>query len=103
MDLRHLRSFVTVVRTGGFAAAARELDYAQSTITLHMNELERELGAPLLRRERRAMVTTEAGAALARYAREMLRLGDDARSAVAAYAAGRRGSVRLGAIEPAAS
>ena len=40
MELRHLETFRAVVRLGSFVRAAEALQYAQSTITLQMQQLE---------------------------------------------------------------
>ncbi len=69
-----LRSFAVVVRTGSFTAAARELGYVQSTVTGHLQALERRLGTRLLDRLPSGAVPTEAGARLLPYAEQLLEL-----------------------------
>ncbi|MEV5651196.1 LysR family transcriptional regulator [Nocardia sp. NPDC052254] len=49
-SLQRLRVFVAVARTGGFSAAARALDMAQSTVSTHIRLLEAEVGAQLFDR-----------------------------------------------------
>ncbi|MFD0394111.1 LysR family transcriptional regulator [Streptomyces nogalater] len=44
MELRHLRTFETVARTLSVTQAARELHYAQSSVSDQIQALERELG-----------------------------------------------------------
>ena len=103
MDARHLETFHAVVRCGSLLAAARELQCAQSTITVRIQELEQELGAALFARHGRRSVLTEAGLAVfersAKIADSIAALKDIA----AKYAGGTAGRVRLGAIEPTAS
>ena len=60
MDARHLETFHTVVRCGSLLAASRELQCAQSTITVRIQELEQELGAPLFSRHGRRSVSAYA-------------------------------------------
>ncbi|MGL5832677.1 MAG: LysR family transcriptional regulator, partial [Waterburya sp.] len=36
MEFRHLQTFQTIIETGSFSNAAERLQYAQSTITLHI-------------------------------------------------------------------
>jgi DNA-binding transcriptional LysR family regulator len=57
-----LRLFVRVARTRSFSAAGRELGLSQPSASRLVAELEREVGASLLRRTTRAVTLTEAGA-----------------------------------------
>jgi DNA-binding transcriptional LysR family regulator len=51
MDFRTLRTFVEVVRQGGFSQAAKVVFTTQSTLSKAVKELETELGVPLLDRK----------------------------------------------------
>jgi LysR family transcriptional regulator, regulator of the ytmI operon len=102
MEVRHLATFLAVVREGSFVRAAERLGYAQSTVTLHVQELESELGAPVIDRSSRRLVVTEAGRLLEAHAAALVRGMDDLRETVAGLATGGAGHVRLGAVEPAA-
>jgi len=59
--LVNVRTFVTVVRSGSFAAAARTLAVAPSVISKRIGQLEHELGHPLFRRSTRQLVLTVDG------------------------------------------
>jgi DNA-binding transcriptional LysR family regulator len=74
VDTDLLRTFSTVVRTRSFTAAARELGYVQSTVTGHLQALERRLGVKLLDRLPTGAVPTDAGARLLPYAEQLLEL-----------------------------
>ncbi|MFB6437421.1 LysR family transcriptional regulator [Streptomyces sp. NPDC056411] len=76
MDTRLLQTFVTLVRAGSFTAAARSLHLAQSTVTVQIRTLERELGTPLFDRLPSGTVPTRAG----------LRLLEDAETVLDAVA-----------------
>lgn len=102
MDLRHLVTFETVVAEGTFARAARAQGYSQSTVTLHVQELEKELGVPLFHRRGRRTSLSEAGTALAARCRPVLEGVDTLKRAMAEIGAGRGGTLRIGSIEPAA-
>lgn len=82
MDLRQLRTFEAVARTGSFTAAAAELAYTQSAVSQHVAALEAALGQPLL--TRRPVTLTAAGARLAAHARHILLRLDVARTEIAA-------------------
>ncbi|WP_303051512.1 LysR family transcriptional regulator [uncultured Slackia sp.] len=62
MDTRLVRSFRAVVECGSYAKAADRLGYTQSTITVHIKQLEAELGVALFERIGRRMMLTEKGA-----------------------------------------
>ena len=64
MDLRELRSFAAVARTGSFSRAARELYIGQPAVSQHVKRLETELGLALLTRTTRSVELTEAGRVL---------------------------------------
>lgn len=72
MDLKYLQTFYTIVETGGFSQAAKELNYTQSTITFQINQLEQELDVKLFEKIGRRMVLTQAGALLIPYAKDVL-------------------------------
>lgn len=74
METDLLRTFTVVVRTGSFTAAAGELGYVQSTVTGHLQALERRLGTRLLDRLPSGAVPTDAGARLLPYAEQLLDL-----------------------------
>jgi len=103
VDLRHLLTFQAVIREGSFGAAARALGLAQPTVTLHIQELERELGLALFDRRGRRRLRTEAGELLAARALPILDAWDALFRAAAELRDGRSGLLRIGAIEPAAS
>lgn len=56
-----MTTFVTVVETGGFSAAARKLDVSPSVISRVVTELEEHLGARLLTRTTRVVRLTDIG------------------------------------------
>ena len=64
--------FVAIIEQGGFAAAARKLNRAQSAITYAVQKLEEQSGLRLFDRSGYRPVLTEAGAALLPRARRVL-------------------------------
>lgn len=99
MDSELLRTFIAVARTGSFTAAARELGYVQSTVTGHVQTLERRLGARLLDRLPTGAVLTDAGQRLVPYAEQLLDLQARMCAEVPTGTGRRAGSVRLTAPE----
>ena len=82
MDLRQLRYFVAVAERGGFAAAASALNIAQSALSRHVKELERELGGALLERGARGVTVTESGKVLLARGRWLFGTIDDIKAEV---------------------
>ncbi|WP_208591490.1 LysR family transcriptional regulator [Gracilibacillus suaedae] len=74
MELRHLITFKTIVDVGGFKKASDQLDYAQSSVTAHIKELEGELEKPLFDRMGRKTILTQAGRDFYPYALEIINL-----------------------------
>ncbi len=63
-DLRELRYFHSVARTGNFGLSARELNISQPAISHQMRKLEEGLGTQLLVRHGRGVMLTPAGVCL---------------------------------------
>lgn len=76
MELKHLRTFLTVVEQGSYHRAAQMLGYTQSTITVQIQQLEEELGVPLFERVGRRMVLTQMGGQVLGRARTLLEEAD---------------------------
>jgi DNA-binding transcriptional LysR family regulator len=76
MDL--LRAFTAVVDLGRVTRAGAVLGRSQPAVSLQLKRLEEIVEVPLFRRDNRAVELTEAGRALAGYARRILELNDEA-------------------------
>lgn len=61
MNFKQLHYFLTTVKKGSIAAAARELDIAQPAISQQLASLEREMGGQLLTRSFSGVTLTPAG------------------------------------------
>lgn len=101
LDLTRLRVLAAVARTGSVTAAARELSYAQPSVSHHLARLEAEAGIPLLQRVGRGVRLTEAGRLLAARADEILGRVEGARRELDALAGLRAGRARLAAFPSA--
>jgi DNA-binding transcriptional LysR family regulator len=100
MELRHLRYFLAVVEERQFVRAAGVLHVAQSALSQQIRDLERELGAELLLRDRRGVSPTPAGEVLLGHARALLERADLARAEVARMAGVISGTLRVGSGSP---
>jgi DNA-binding transcriptional LysR family regulator len=96
MEIRELRTFMTVAEEGSLSAAARRLHLSQSALSQTIQSLERQLGVQLLIRSSTGVATTEAGAHLLRQGRGLLAEYDRVIAAVAGGDADRPGILRIG-------
>jgi DNA-binding transcriptional LysR family regulator len=97
----HLRTLTTVIRTGSFADAARQLGYTGSAVSQQIAALERAVKMPLFERDAHSVRPTPAGEFIAERARDALAalgsLEDDIRD----LAQGAMGRLRLGSFPTA--
>lgn len=78
LELKHLRFFVAVAETRSFTAAARMLYVSQQAVSRVIQQLERELGVPLLVRNTRSVELTTAGMTLLESAKRSIAVTEDA-------------------------
>jgi DNA-binding transcriptional LysR family regulator len=97
MELRQLRYFLAVVDAASVRAAGVELCVAPSALSRAIDQLEKQLGVPLLIRSYAGAHLTPAGEDFATRARAILRAADDAAAAMKEHARG-DGLLRVGAI-----
>jgi DNA-binding transcriptional LysR family regulator len=82
LDLLKLKTFLVVAATSSFTRAGAELGYSQSSVTTHIQSLERELGVPLFDRFGKKVMLTEIGRQMLEYANRLLALAEEAKAAV---------------------
>ena len=75
-----LRTFVSVIDLGAFTKAGEALGRTQPAISLQIRRLEELVGAPIIKQVGRTLLLTSEGEMLLSYAREILRLNDEAAS-----------------------
>ena len=102
-DLRLLQVFDAVVRHGGFAAAAVDLNVSQSTISNHMTALEERLGFVLCQRGRGGFHMTEKGRAVWEAGRQLDKAMQDFSTDVASVRGELRGELRIGILDAVVS
>lgn len=72
MDIRYLQTFDEINRSGSFAKAAEKLNYTRSTVTVQMQQVEKEFGIKLFEQIGKKMVLTEEGRRILPYVEEIL-------------------------------
>jgi DNA-binding transcriptional LysR family regulator len=103
MDFRWLETFSVVARESSLSSAAAELGYARSTVTYHIQNLERAVGARLLDRELAGQPLTPSGLVLLEHAEAALTHIGKARTKVARVAGTGSKVVRLAVTESTAT
>ncbi|WP_085694608.1 MULTISPECIES: LysR family transcriptional regulator [unclassified Pseudomonas] len=95
--LAAMETFVCVVETGSFSAAARRLDIGQPAVSKTIAQLEARLAVRLLLRSTRGLTPTEAGLAYFERAKRTLEEADEADNAARGSASGLSGNLRVSA------
>src|SRR6478735_7906910 len=95
MDLNEIAVFTTVVRTGSFTAAAKELGMPKSTVSRKVSDLEERLDARLLQRTTRKLSLTDAGRTYYDYGVRIVNEIEAAESAVGSLQDKPRGLLRV--------
>ena len=72
MDIRNIHTFIRVAELKSFTKAADALNYVQSTVTMQIQQLEKELGYPLFDRIGKKVSLTSLGMEFLTYAYEIL-------------------------------
>ncbi|WP_250481827.1 LysR substrate-binding domain-containing protein [Caballeronia sp. NCTM5] len=96
MDVRQLKYFVTIVDSCSLSKAAERLFVAQPSLSQQILNLEAELKAQLLIRSPQGVAPTEAGKALYRLSRDVLRRMDQIRQEVQEGGGSESGTVAIG-------
>jgi DNA-binding transcriptional LysR family regulator len=96
VELRHLRSFVMVAEELHFGRAAERLHIAGPPLSKQIQQLESELGFPLLERSTRRVALTAGGEVFLQRARGLLGDLDDAQSDAARAHRGDTGRLSVG-------
>jgi DNA-binding transcriptional LysR family regulator len=105
--LAAMETFVSVVESGSFSAAARHLKVGQPAVSKLVSQLEERLGVKLLVRTTRGLTVTEAGLNYYERARRLIEEADEAELAARGAATSLIGKLRIAApiagVPPAAS
>ncbi|MES7477504.1 LysR family transcriptional regulator, partial [Cutibacterium acnes] len=102
MEIRAIKTFITVIKLGSFQKASVLLNYSQPTVTLHIKNLEDHLGQKLIIRGKTIRLT-EAGHVFYKQAVELLNEYEKLQQTMNDLGDGATGFVRIGVSEPIAS
>ena len=94
---KQLLTFVTVVETGGFTMAARNLYMTQPAISWQIKSLEEDVGFKLIERGERTICLTEAGKLFFRNARKILNQYEALNNEIRQYKNLEKGRLKIGA------
>ena len=98
-----METFIRVVETGSFSAAARHLSIGQPAVSKSIAQLEERFGVRLLMRSTRRLTPTEAGRNFYERARRAMEPADDANLAARGAGADLAGRLRVSAAVTFAS
>lgn len=96
MRIEHLKSFVVVAHEKSFTRASQILFIAQPAITRHIAAVEKEVGAPLLKRTTRQVELTDAGESFLQKAQMIIDLEGEAKRDARAIAFSQKEAIRIG-------
>jgi DNA-binding transcriptional LysR family regulator len=96
MDMKHLETFCKAAETGSFSRAGEALYLTQPTVSGHIASLEQLVGLKLFDRLGRRVALTNGGQVLYRYAKEILRIRDDALNAIYEFSHLIKGRITIG-------
>ncbi len=97
MDIHRLEVFCRVIELRSFTKAADAVFLTQPTVSEHIRALEEALGEKLLDRLGREVLPTPAGKILYKYARDIIRLRNEAVQAIDRYRGTLSGHLVIGA------
>jgi DNA-binding transcriptional LysR family regulator len=98
-----LKALELTARLGSIRKASEKLHIVSSALTRQIQEIERELGAPIFERKARGVQLTAAGELFIRYCRESMQGLELVRSRIEDLSGLRGGTVVVSAIEAVAS
>lgn len=98
MEISQLRAVLAIAKSHSFSRAAQELYLSQSTLSLQVAKLEKELGVTLFYRTTRTVHLTEAGEEFVKSAGDILRNIRLLSQNMSAYGGLMRGTLTIGTI-----
>jgi DNA-binding transcriptional LysR family regulator len=96
MEHRLLKTFKAVAEAGSFTNAASRIHLTQAAVSVHIKQLEEEIGTPLFLRVNKKLFLTDAGRLLLSHTEKILRAHDVAQNDLAAITQASRARLHLG-------
>src|SRR5437868_13057233 len=101
MDIAALKTFLAVAQERSFSRAAAKVHRTQPAVSQAVRRIEDDLGEQLFDRSSKTGTLTDAGRVLQNYGQRLVRLAEEAESAMRELRDLRRGRVLIGANEAA--
>lgn len=98
MDVSYFHEFAVLAETGNYMEAAERLFLTQSTLTRHIQSLEKDLGVSVFDRTTRHIELTEYGKILLPYARQISDLQEKYQTEIYNQQRVEKGNLRIGSI-----
>lgn len=98
MELRNVITFLKVAESGSFTKAAEQLGYVQSTVTVQIQQLEKEFGFPLFDRIGKKVSLTPMGHEFIVYANQLVRIAEESKQ-IGKNPKNYTGQLRIGVLE----
>ena len=95
MDLQQMRLIRALAETGSFSKAAEKCDISQPAMSIHIQNLEEELGMLLVDRLPRGAQLTEAGKTVLEYSRKILSLVEEMKLTIGELSGLKRGRLTI--------
>lgn len=96
MDLRLLKTFLSVAKTENITQSAQEINFSQPTVTAQIKALEEHFGVLLFERVGKKLYITEAGKCLISYAERLLIIHREAQEALQEFSYDKTVKIGLG-------
>ena len=97
MDARKLNAIMTAIDLGSFSKAAESVGYTQSGLTHLVNNLEKELGFPIVHRDHMGITLTEEGKQLLPYIHAFLDANQQLQAKTEEIRKGAKQTIRIAA------
>lgn len=99
MDLNIIKTFITAAEFNHFRKAAERLYISQPTVTVHIKQLEKELGVVLFERDGKKIKLTEAGRFYLQNAKRLIEVYDEGITDIQSFSQGYTTTLKM-AISP---